>query len=517
MRSTITYFSFCMGFLLLWACKKWDNHIAPTEQALDQTLTQAIAANPKLVKFSESLVKTGLDKVLDGAGTFTVWAPENAAMDALPADVKADTAKLKRYLLNHIAGLQYFTSQVAAAEIRVPMLNGKRISFFAGKLDEATVTEADRYVKNGVLQVVNKALEPLQSIGEYIKSTTATYQQNSFVASLVYQLQDPNLAELDSINPLTGAPVYKPGTGMVTVNAYSNLVHDLNKEDSLFTYVVLANTTYVSEKTKQAPYFKSVRTGIADTNTAWNVVKDLSFKGAYTKEQLPASLVSRFNVHVSIDKAHVIASYKMSNGIVHVVDAVSAPMNEKIPTITVDGAAPVSYLHNAFEKVIFIRSQRNPVTGLTFRDIYANLGSSGAGFQINYLTNDLYTAKYKVYYMALNNKITSGQGDAAYGTDSALQQHFIMRNLLSVNGSQYTVNHVDTLKTKVPQNFYGETYLGEFTIEEHNAIIPAETGLAQSFLPGVTVVQLTAPPSGTLTGIPYNLTLGYLKFVPVVQ
>jgi uncharacterized surface protein with fasciclin (FAS1) repeats len=508
-----------MVMIALGGCKKWDDHIAPTEAVLDQTLTEAIAQRPNLSRLSEYLKKTGLDKMLSEAGTYTIWAPDNTALDALPADVKADTAKLKKYLFNHIAGLQYYTAQVAAAAVRVPMMNGKRVSFFNKKFDDANVTEADRYLKNGVLQVVDKAIAPLQNINEYIGSTTATYQQNAFVASLVYQKQDPSLAQLDSINPLTGNPVYKPGTGMVTLNAYSNLVYDLGKEDSLYTYIILTNAGYGTEKTRQAPFFKSATAGIADTNAAWNVVKDLAFRGSYTQDQLPAALVSKFGVNVPVNKAEIVASYKLSNGMVYVMNTAAAPLAEKIPTVTVQGASPVAYssTNTKLTNLIFLRQQLNPTTGLSFRDLYASLGSSGPSFQVRYLTNSLYSTTYKVYYMALNNKIVSGQGDDPYGTDSIMQQSMIMSNVLIGNAASYTTNHIDTLKMKVIQNTYTETYLGDFKVEQHNAIIPGEAVVAQDISPGVTILNLTAPPSGTLTGIPYNLTLGYLKLVPVVQ
>src|SRR6187402_1428682 len=101
MRFISKYFFFCMAVIALGGCKKWDDHVAPTEAALDQTLTEAIAQRPNLSRLSEYLKKTGLDKMLSEAGTYTVWAPDNTALDALPADVKSDTAKLKKYLFNH--------------------------------------------------------------------------------------------------------------------------------------------------------------------------------------------------------------------------------------------------------------------------------------------------------------------------------------------------------------------------------------------------------------------------------
>src|SRR3954447_22854739 len=118
---TFVLFAFVV---LIGACKKWDDHVAVTNQDLTQNLLQAISANPDLSKFREYLGKTGLDSLLQSSKTFTVWAPGNAALQSLDPALVADVAKLKAYLGNHIAYQSYFTRN-AQTPVRVPMLNGK--------------------------------------------------------------------------------------------------------------------------------------------------------------------------------------------------------------------------------------------------------------------------------------------------------------------------------------------------------------------------------------------------------
>ncbi|MFT3824939.1 MAG: fasciclin domain-containing protein [Chitinophagaceae bacterium] len=222
MRSKKHFVWLLVGSILAtgwFACKKWDNHIKPNEEVLDQDLMEQINSHANLSKFSEYLVKTGMDKVLAGSKTYTVWAPTNDALQELGTDVINDTAKLKAFLQNHISGQQFFT-RMAADSVRVPMLNGKKVYCIGQKFDVANITQADVYVRNGVLNVVDKIVPPLQNIWQYINATTATYDQNAYIATLAYEYQDVTKAEIDSINPATGLPVYKPGTGVVKSNYF---------------------------------------------------------------------------------------------------------------------------------------------------------------------------------------------------------------------------------------------------------------------------------------------------------
>jgi len=95
MRSTTKYILLVALIAVTgtWSCKKWDEHNAVSQQALNETLLDQINKNASLSKFSEYLTKTGLDKVLSSSKNYTVFAPVNEAMAALPADVVSDTAK----------------------------------------------------------------------------------------------------------------------------------------------------------------------------------------------------------------------------------------------------------------------------------------------------------------------------------------------------------------------------------------------------------------------------------------
>lgn len=509
MRSTTKYILLVALIAVTgtWSCKKWDEHNAVNQQALNETLLEQINKNASLSKFSEYLTKTGLDKVLSSSKNYTVFAPVNEALAALPAEVTNDTAKLRAVLQNMIASQQFFTSN-AADSIRVAMLNGKRVFFYNKKFDDANITQADIFVRNGVLHIVDKAIAPLPNAWDYVESSASSYAQNTYITSLNFLQQDPSRAELDSINPITGDSVYKPNTGMVTVNTFKTKVYDIANEDSLFTYIILANSGFNSEVERIKPFFNSNDAAITNNNASFFVVKDLAISGLYLPSQLPSALLSKFGVHIPINAATIVESHKVSNGIVYVLSEAATNLAEKIPTLKVEGEYPgsIASSENKYITKIFYRDRMNALTGLPFKDIYLNLGTSGANYYVDYFTNGLFTAKYKVYWVAFSDKTISGQGDDPYGTDSTLQQ------ILQVGNFAYPFTPSLDVQVAVKPRVYNEVYIGEYTNTSYDYVIskPAAS-LADTV--AVRRIRLKAPATAA-TGVPLNLTLDYLKFVP---
>src|SRR4029078_6630700 len=111
----------------------------------------------------------------------------------LDPSIPNDINKLRSFVLNHISFQLYFTGDAQTSK-RVVMLNGKYNNFLNNKFEAATITTADRYVKNGVLHIIDKYILVLPNLWDYINSTTAQYIQNSFIAGLNFSTFDPSLA-----------------------------------------------------------------------------------------------------------------------------------------------------------------------------------------------------------------------------------------------------------------------------------------------------------------------------------
>ncbi len=123
----------------------------------------------------------GLVDTLKGAGPFTVFAPTNAAFDALPAGtvdmlLQADMkSHLTSVLTYHVVAGKLDAAALMAkiadgggkamlttvqGETLTAMSSGNRVSVTDAKGHTALVTTANVYQSNGVIHVVDKVLMP---------------------------------------------------------------------------------------------------------------------------------------------------------------------------------------------------------------------------------------------------------------------------------------------------------------------------------------------------------------------
>ena len=123
----------------------------------------------------------GLVETLSGTGPFTVFAPTNAAFDALPAGtvetlVKPENKeKLTTILTYHVVagkmdakqlmkmikeGNGKATAKTVQGEELTFMQKGKEIWVADAKGNKAKVSTADVYQSNGVIHVIDKVLMP---------------------------------------------------------------------------------------------------------------------------------------------------------------------------------------------------------------------------------------------------------------------------------------------------------------------------------------------------------------------
>ena len=130
------------------------------------TLADTIAARPELSTLANLVGSAGLAETLRGPGPFTVFAPTNAAFDALPAAVRTqitqDPQRLKAVLLYHVV-----PSRVSAAEVKAgPAKSAQGANLALSRsgdfvtVDDALVTTPDIAATNGVIHVIDRVLQP---------------------------------------------------------------------------------------------------------------------------------------------------------------------------------------------------------------------------------------------------------------------------------------------------------------------------------------------------------------------
>jgi len=108
----------------------------------------------------------GLVDTLNGAGPFTVFAPDDAAFAKLPAgtvdSLLKDIPKLKKILTYHVV-----SGKVMAADVvkltSAKTVEGSDVKIDAShgvKIDQSTVTTADVAADNGVIHIIDTVLMP---------------------------------------------------------------------------------------------------------------------------------------------------------------------------------------------------------------------------------------------------------------------------------------------------------------------------------------------------------------------
>ncbi|MBX3013982.1 MAG: fasciclin domain-containing protein [Caldilineaceae bacterium] len=134
-----------------------------------QTIYDVLAANSNYSELVTALDETGLSSRLDGSGSFTVFAPTNAAFNALRSRFNLTEAQLLALrelpdtLLYHV-----LTGQTMAESITNGMeamtLEGKAVNFeidgTGAKINGANIIATDIPASNGVIHVIDAVIIP---------------------------------------------------------------------------------------------------------------------------------------------------------------------------------------------------------------------------------------------------------------------------------------------------------------------------------------------------------------------
>lgn len=489
-----------LAFLLVTVvfngCKDaWKARTEPDMERLDRTLFEQISADANLSTFASYLVKTGYDGVLKSSKAFTVWAPDNAALQSLDVAVLNDTAALKRFVGNYIATQSYFSTSPKPSLV-IRMLNGKNTVFTKATFEQASITRADIYVKNGVLHTINAASTPKPNAWEFLQARTDATLQNDFIKSLAHIESDTSKGVLLYKDPVTGKGVYQEGTTFkVSRNRYFQRIADISSEDSLITYIILNNTAFNAEKNKLAGYNKSANALNADTLTQWSVVKDLVVNKVYGINELPDSMTTVTGVKIHVDKSAIVETRLLSNGIAYVVSNIGYQLMEnKIPTVMIQAELPDSLRLPATPAVRI----KNDASGRRFTDLQTgSITSSPSPLYFYRYKSTVHSVKYEVYWRAVNDILV---------TPFSMKVDFnTSRSFGSVLFPLATVGYraVPSIIGLAPgsdayKDAYKEVYLGTYTAENFGTLY---TFLASSLAASSTV--------------PTALSLDYIKLKPV--
>lgn len=157
------------------------DEMANAEAEMPGTIVEVAQGNPDFSTLVSAVTAAELGETLSGAGPFTVFAPTNAAFDALPEGTvetltTEDTEQLGSILTYHVvpsevmaadltaaiesAGEGGYTIETVNGGTLTAMVDGGNVVLTDAQGNTATVTATDVDASNGVIHVIDTVLMP---------------------------------------------------------------------------------------------------------------------------------------------------------------------------------------------------------------------------------------------------------------------------------------------------------------------------------------------------------------------
>ena len=170
-KINIKIWSFLLALVFIVVACDDDDPSTPGSES--QTITEIAASNDDFTILTSALIKADLDGVLDGSGSFTVFAPTDDAfeqagitnLDNLSAE------DLRPILLNHVVAGTILSTDLQAGDNYVSSENATgpnetKLSLYINNGDQvvvnnnATVTTPNLMASNGVIHVIDSVIMP---------------------------------------------------------------------------------------------------------------------------------------------------------------------------------------------------------------------------------------------------------------------------------------------------------------------------------------------------------------------
>ncbi len=292
------------GMFLLTSCEKDEDPMDPEMPEL-LSIAEIASDNEDFSILVDALIKADLATTLSGAGTFTVFAPDNDAFEALfttlgvsgISELSADD--LKPILLYHVLGETKTSSMITDGYYSsLSPAQGRTASMYIATdmgvsiNGSATVTSADIAATNGVIHAIDAVLVPPTVVDLAI--------QNGSFGTLVAAVVGADLAETLS-DPSGTFTVFAP-----TDDAFAALGENVPEDLSpILLYHVLGSPVFSDE----------ISSGIISSLNSSD----------------PEIVVELTDMGVMLNgSAKVIATDIVgTNGVIHVIDEVILPINNQ--------------------------------------------------------------------------------------------------------------------------------------------------------------------------------------------
>ncbi len=318
----------------------WPVAVPDMMEAPAYTVVDVVVSSPDHTTLEAAVIAADLAGTLSGDGPFTVFAPTDAAFDALPegllTDLLADPSGfLTQILLYHVVGGTALSTDLSDGQM-VVTLNEQSVTVTINDdgifINDAEVIAADILTDNGVVHVIDAVLVPAE-----IPATVV----DIIVDSEVHTTLEAAVIAADLAGTLSG-------DGPFTVFAPTDAAFDALPEGLLTD--LLADPS-----------------GLLTQILLYHVVGATAMSGDLTDGQMVTTLQGQ-DVTVTIndngvfinDAKVIIADLVAGNGVVHVIDAVLVPA--EIPATVVDIIVD-SEVHTTLEAAVIAADLAGTLSG----------------------------------------------------------------------------------------------------------------------------------------------------------
>jgi len=302
-----------LGTFVLTSCSDDDDNY-------DKNVYNIVATDADFSNLKAAIDKAGLATTLQSSGTFTVFAPSNAAFTAfLQANGFASleqvpTATLKEILLNHVLSTEVKAAQVTTGYVSTlakgAASSSRNLSMYINTSNGvkingvSNVTKTDIDATNGVIHKVDAVI----GLPTIVTHATANPNFTTLVAALTRN-DMPNFVSILSGTANSPFTVFAP-----TNTAFSGLLTELNLSGlSAIPQATLENTL---------KYHVVAGANVASTDLTNNMNVTTFQGGKFTITTTGGAKITDAKNRVS----NIVATdVQCSNGIIHVIDKVILP------------------------------------------------------------------------------------------------------------------------------------------------------------------------------------------------
>ena len=249
----LNYLFLLFALVTFAACNNDDEE--PMPQPQPETISEIAAADDQFSTLVSALDRTGLTSVLDGAGTFTVFAPTNTAFTNLGIDLATISDEdLTNILLYHVLGAKVNAGDIADGQTYVSTAsesgpNMEQLSALIEKTADGVkingtinVTATDIDATNGVIHVIDAVMLPLDVVGhaaanasftELVGAVTAADLAGTLTSAGPFTVFAPVNSAFEAISDVTATLTIEQLTGVLTYHVVSGNIKSGDLSDNL--------------------------------------------------------------------------------------------------------------------------------------------------------------------------------------------------------------------------------------------------------------------------------------------